>query len=90
VRASSAGDAGSRLVQPLANVIDGLAKRTSVHRDHGATFAAGELRMIANPIDRLLILVRAPGTGNLHVRVVNWTSGHRLVSSAANNEPGEK
>ena len=45
--------------------------------------------MIANPVDRLLGLVRALRTGNLHVRIVNWTSGHRLVSSHLEEVSGQ-
>ena len=71
MRASTGEDAASGFVQPLANIFDGFAKRTPVHRDHGAAFAAGELPMVANPIDGLLVLVCALRASNLHVRIVN-------------------
>jgi hypothetical protein len=85
VGASAGDDAVSGFIQPLANIFDRFAKRTSVHRDHGATPAAGEFPMIANPIDGLPGLVRALRTRNLHVRIVNWTSGHRMISSHPND-----
>jgi hypothetical protein len=70
-RASSAGDAVSRFIQPLANIFDGFAKRAAVHRDLGATPAASELPVIANPVDGLLGCIRALRAGDFYVRIVN-------------------
>ncbi len=45
--------------------------------------------MIANPVDGLFGLVRALRTSNFNMRIVNWTSGHRLVSSHLEEVSGQ-